>query len=128
MEVGIDIGTLAGVALRNVPPHVANYQQRAGRAGRRGRSVASVITYAHGTSHDAHYYANPHLIISGEVQPPVVYIENQQILRRHLNAYLVQRFFHETVQIGTEMFRLFESLGTVEQFLSGEFRGCPGAC
>jgi Lhr-like helicase len=50
MEVGIDIGTLCGVALRNVPPQVANYQQRAGRAGRRGRSVASVVTYAHGTS------------------------------------------------------------------------------
>ena len=118
MEVGIDIGTLCGVALRNVPPHVANYQQRAGRAGRRGRSVASVITFAQGTSHDSHYYEHPDHIISGEVNAPVVYIENQQVLCRHINAYLVQRFFHETAQAGADTFSLFESLGTVEQFLS----------
>ena len=121
MEVGIDIGTLSGVALRNVPPHVANYQQRAGRAGRRGRSVASVVTFAHGTSHDAHFYLHPERIISGDVRPPIVYVENQQVLKRHVNAYLVQRFFHETVVAGSETYRLFESLGTVEQFLSGQY-------
>src|SRR5262249_8634008 len=74
--------------------------------------------FAHGTSHDSHYYEHPDHIISGEVNPPVVYIENQQVLRRHINAYLVQRFFHETVQAGADTFSLFESLGTVEQFLS----------
>ena len=121
MEVGIDIGTLSGVALRNVPPHVANYQQRAGRAGRRGRSVASVVTFAHGTSHDAHFYVHPERIISGDVRPPIVYVENQQVLKRHVNAYLVQRFFHETVVAGSDAYRLFESLGTVEQFLSGQY-------
>jgi len=37
MDLGIDIGDLQLVHMRNVPPSPASYAQRSGRAGRRGQ-------------------------------------------------------------------------------------------
>jgi ATP-dependent helicase YprA (DUF1998 family) len=44
LELGVDIGQLDAILMRNVPPLPANYWQRAGRAGRRHR-MAVDITY-----------------------------------------------------------------------------------
>lgn len=91
-EMGIDLGDLQTVLLSNVPPTVANYRQRSGRAGRRTNDTAFILTWASNRPHDQSYYQNPAEIISGEIVVPNLTIENEIILQRHTNAILLSLF------------------------------------
>lgn len=92
-ELGVDVGDLQAVVLRNVPPTTANYVQRAGRAGRRTDSAAYVLTFAQRRSHDLTYYDQPEKMVAGQVTPPTVVLSNARIIRRHLHSVVMAAFF-----------------------------------
>lgn len=118
-ELGVDVGDLQAVLMRNVPPRTANYVQRAGRAGRRTDSAAYVLTFAQRRSHDLNYYNEPEKMVAGEMKPPYVSLSNEKILRRHLHSLVFSSFFRWALEHQGIEYRNVGSFFTPQEGLNG---------
>ena len=97
-ELGVDVGEVQAVLLRNMPPSPANYVQRAGRAGRRTDSAALVVTYAQRRSHDLTFFEAPGRMIDGRIDPPIIVLDNATIGRRHAHSIAFAAFERATTE------------------------------
>ena len=91
-ELGVDVGQLHAVFMRNAPPAIANYVQRAGRAARRLDATAFILTFCRARSHDLSCFQHADEWVNGSVSPPQIPQDNLDIARRHLHSVVLASF------------------------------------
>ena len=112
MEMGVDIGSVSSVMMTNVPPSIANYRQRVGRAGRRGQAVALAFTFCKDRPLDSEAFRDPRAYLQRTLAAPKVTLSSRPIVQRHVNAFLLGSFMRERA-------------GDALKMQIGAFLGCP---
>lgn len=92
MEMGVDLGDLEAVLCKNVPPSIANYQQRAGRAGRRAQVAPIVLTTARSGRFDRAVFEGFSEYLHAQPIIPYLSLDNAGFFKRHQISMLLSGF------------------------------------
>lgn len=93
MEMGIDIGDLSSVILKNAPRSAASYFQRIGRSGRTtGNSLDFLVMDQR--AHNQYFWSDPSLLLNWQVVTPACRYQTAHILIRQYHAYVMDQYLH----------------------------------
>ncbi len=120
MEMGVDIGSVSHVMMTNLPPSIANYRQRVGRAGRRGQAMSLAFTFCRDRPLEREAFRNPIKYLSRSMAAPSVALQSTVVVQRHVNAFLFAAFVQERGANALKMeagpfFGCEEGVGVAEQ-------------
>lgn len=115
MEMGVDIGGISAVVMNNVPPHPANYLQRAGRAGRRSESRAIAYTLCKKDPHNQRAFGNPKWPFVTAIPAPSITLSSDRIVQRHVHSLMLGIFLRKYQLTFTDNTKL-----NVKWFFHGE--------
>jgi hypothetical protein len=119
MEMGVDIGGISAVVMNNVPPHPANYLQRAGRAGRRSEARAFAYTLCKADPHKQRAFSQPKWPFITAIPAPNITLSSDRIVQRHVNSLLLAIFLRSQTSSDGDRTKL-----TVKWFFGGDESPC----
>ena len=97
MEMGVDLGDLEAVINLNVPPGIADYQQRTGRAGRRAQAAPFCVTVARNTNFDQKAVRDFQNYLGSTPGAPFIHLDNPELFKRHQFSVLLSHFLRAKI-------------------------------